>query len=170
MHHMQFALSTQTYGQWGNVRKLTVNRLSANAVSGLQPSHSLPNAGTLTSAVLSIPLATFSVCSVFPSTLMCLYNRQRVSSAGKVYRSYSSSICWRLRFKVNVSGHVYESAVWKVGYWQERKNATETLTPVNPKDWRFLSPKFPVPFYPENTLVIQKICSKSGQPANITPC
>lgn len=65
MHHMQFVSSTQTYGHGRNVSKQTVNRLSANAVSGLQPLHSLPNAAAVTSAVLSIPLATFSVCSVF---------------------------------------------------------------------------------------------------------
>lgn len=85
MHRMQFVMSTQTYGQWRNVIKLTVNRLSADAVSGLQPLRSLPNAATVTSAVLSIPLATFSVCSVFPSTLRCLCNRQRASSAVKLY-------------------------------------------------------------------------------------
>lgn len=30
------------------------------------------------------------------------------------------------------------------------------MTPVNPNDRRFLYPKFPVPYHPENALVIQK--------------
>lgn len=179
MHRMQFVMSTQTYGQRRNEIKLTVNRLSANVVSGLQPLRSLPNAATVTSAVLSIPLATFSVCSVFPSTLRCLCNRQRASSAVKLYGVEATvpltTERWGLR-------KWFRSHLWlknafdpfsldTVSYWQERKNAPETLTPVNPK---YCEDFFLQSFLFLNILKMhswnKKMCSKPGQPANITPC
>lgn len=125
MAHMKLEMSTQIYGHW---------RQCNNADSEpTQCQHRVWTAiaATVTSVVMRIPSATISVCSISPSTLTCLCNNQRLSSAVAAQRKKVLTCCWDLRY----AGEKCFQPVCSldtVSYWQENVlNATETLAFVN---------------------------------------
>lgn len=164
MPRTQFEMSTRIFGQWRNVIKQTVNRLSANAMSGLQALPSLSNAATATAS--SFPSATIRVCSVFNQ-----HRRVRVISRatarGKMFQGHIYDCEELLKSEVRR----WETLPTRLQFGQLAtdvkcfKNATETVPWIL---WKLFFFAFRACTSWQCTGVTKK--SVLGQHANITHC
>lgn len=160
MPRTQFEMSPRIFGQWRKLIKQTVNRLSANAMSGLQALPSLSNAATATAS--SFPSATIRVCSVFNQHRRVRVNKQSHSSRENV----SGPLLW-LRQAAEIWGTQVKNASNPSAVWTQlvtERNVFKTLQKLYPGYYENILFSF------LNILKMHWCYKKSvlGQHANIT--
>lgn len=155
MPRIQFEMSTRIYGQWWNVIKQTVKRLSANGAS-------LSNTATTTSAASSHLRQLSARVSVFHQHCNNQNELRGKAAAGGIPWKLRVTQCFRLTFMIKTdlryAGRKRFHPIC-LGDWQENKKKCSINTDICQPSilWNPLSPRFTDP---ENALVVHKNASQ----------